>query len=224
MSTVFITGTDTGVGKTLVSCGLVRYWVKKNIKTTGFKPVASGASWLDGELKNEDALALHAVSNTALPYASINPYVFAEATAPHIAAGLAGASIDVAVIDQAYSDIAACSERVVIEGAGGWQVPLNPQVSFADWVAAHEWPVILVVNVKLGCINHARLSCLDILHCGNSLLGWVANVMSADVAYSQDMINSLQSYIDAPLFGILPPLNSPHAADISTFIDFSSLS
>ncbi|MDX1812053.1 MAG: dethiobiotin synthase [Gammaproteobacteria bacterium] len=223
MHTVFVTGTDTGVGKTLVSAALVTYWAKQGFKSIGFKPVAAGAEWKNAMLQNEDAEALMAASNVALDYAQVNPYVFELATAPHIAADKAGSAIDVSILDAAYKYIHPLCEKLVVEGAGGWQVPFNDTTSFADWVSQNQWPVILVVDIKLGCLNHARLTCLDILRSGNRLAGWIANVRSENVDYSDEMVQSLATFIDAPLLGNVPPLPTPNAESLLPYLDFSLL-
>ncbi len=208
MATVFVTGTDTGVGKTVVSCALLQYWQGCGMKVAGFKPVASGAEPVNGRLQNADALALQRFSNCDLPYALVNPYVFEPATAPHIAAREVGESIDTAVLDRTYSEIARRCDNVVIEGAGGWRVPLDDKLSFADWVAGHRWPVLLVVSIKLGCINHAILSWRDIQRAGVSLAGWIANMTEEHVPYARQMITSIETVVAEPCLGVIP--HEPH--------------
>lgn len=222
MQTVFITGTDTGVGKTVVASQLVNYWVAQGLKVSGYKPVASGAETIDKQLQNEDAQALLAASNTQLPYSLINPYCFEPATAPHIAAEQVSNVVDLAVLNQCYRDIKAQSEKVVIEGAGGWQVPLNSEATFADWVAQHQWPVILVVNIKLGCINHAILTSRDIVSYQCPFAGWVANLIDSDVPFQQEMITTLKRMIPAPMLGVMPTL-SPETQNSAVELDFQSL-
>lgn len=222
MKTIFITGTDTGVGKTLVSHALISCCVSQGFKTSGFKPVAAGAEWYDGELQNEDAQLLLSASNTDITYSQVNPCVLELATAPHIAADKMNSRVDAGELETAYRNLSTVSERIVVEGAGGWQVPLNSEISFADWVSEQKWPVLLVVNIKLGCINHARLSYLDIMRCGNLVAGWVANVQS-DVDYAEDMIASIADFISAPLLGWIPPLVFEDSHDISDYLDFAKL-
>lgn len=223
MKTIFVTGTDTGVGKTLVSKALVTYCVEQGFVTTGFKPVAAGAQWINDELRNEDAMELLAVSNSSASYALINPCVLETATAPHIAANLQHQVIDPRDLDRAYEEISRISQCVVVEGAGGWQVPLNGNVSFADWVAGQQWPVLLVVNIKLGCINHARLTILDIQRCGISLVGWVANIQSTEIEYAAQMIEAIDAFANAPLIGTIPPLGSVNISGVNSYLDFSRL-
>jgi dethiobiotin synthetase len=155
---IFITGTDTGVGKTHVAQGLLRAARRQGIRACGFKPVASGCRSTPAGLRNADALGLQAAAGTCEPYEVINPYAFKPAIAPHLAARAAGQRIDPRRLDAAQRRLAAAYEWVLIEGAGGWQVPLNAKLGFADWVELHRWPVLLVVGLRLGCINHALLS------------------------------------------------------------------
>lgn len=223
MNTIFVTGTDTGVGKTLVSQALVSYWVERDFKTSGFKPVAAGAEWCNGEMQNEDARLLLAASNTGIKYSQVNPCVLELATAPHIAAEKQHTQIDLEVLNSAYRTLTELSERIVVEGAGGWQVPLTASISFADWVAEYQWPVLLVVNIKLGCINHARLTYRDILRYGCPVAGWVANVQSTEIDYSAEMISAIKGFIDAPLIGCIPPLNSQATALAGQYLDFQLL-
>ena len=223
MNTVFVTGTDTGVGKTLVSKALIEYWVDQGYVTSGFKPVAAGAEYVDGQLQNEDAQILMSVANCEASYSQVNPIVLEAATAPHIAAEYENIDISIAKLNSAYESISTLSDYVVVEGAGGWQVPLNRQYSFADWVSEKKWPVLLVVDIKLGCINHARLSYFDILRCGNPIIGWVANVQSNDVEYFQDMISSIDNVIRAPLIGCVPPLDEQNIKNLTEYLHFDRL-
>jgi dethiobiotin synthetase len=203
-STLFVTGTDTGVGKTLVSCALLRQARMRGLSAAGFKPVASGCSRGADGLRNEDALALLAESSPGLAYAALNPFAFEPAIAPHIAAQQAGIELDPLLLTGAYVALAQQHQRVVVEGAGGWRVPLNPHLGFDDWVAARQWPVLLVVAMRLGCINHALLSAEAILR-RTRLAGWVANVLPPEQDRWQDNIESLKVRMPAPLYGIVPP-------------------
>ena len=223
MNRIFVTGTDTDVGKTLVSEALVQFWVSQGYKTAGFKPVAAGADWINGQLQNEDARILLAASNMNLIYAEVNPCVYQEATAPHIAANKNLTPIDIAELDEAYDRLNNQCEKIVIEGAGGWQVPLNDQFSFADWVGQKHWPVILVVNIKLGCINHARLTYRDICHYGNPVAGWVANLQCQDTPNADEMIETIESFLKAPLLGKLPCLMGHTNANALQYLNFNKL-
>lgn len=176
MATLFVTGTDTGVGKTYVSSLLLAAARARGIDACGYKPVASGCDRdADGALRNEDALALLAASGVDEPYEAINPCAYEPPLAPHIAAEQAGRPIDPTVLDRGAAALQARHRLLLVEGAGGWQVPLTDRLSFADWVSAHRWPVLLVVGMRLGCINHALLTVDSIRQRGVPLLGWVAN-------------------------------------------------
>lgn len=179
----FITGTDTGVGKTHVACKLIRDYVAQGYKVIGMKPVAAGGVFVDGEWVNDDVLKLEAASNVKAPRELINPYSFKEAVAPHIAAEIAGVEIKLALIEQAFEQLKKLADIVIVEGAGGFLVPLNNQQSMADLPAALGTPVILVVGMKLGCINHSLLTVEAIKTRGLTLHGWVANQVEPDMAF-----------------------------------------
>ncbi|MGQ0619823.1 MAG: dethiobiotin synthase [Panacagrimonas sp.] len=199
--TLFITGTDTGVGKTHIACGLLRAARVEGIDACGFKPVASGCRLnRDGHLRNADALALQAAARTEEPYARINPYAFKPAIAPHLAARAAGARIDLWRLDRVHRALAGRHDLLIVEGAGGWQVPLTASLTMADWVARHQWPVVLVVGMRLGCINHALLSAESIAQrC--PLIGWIANVLPPRQPALRENIEALRRRIPAPLLG-----------------------
>jgi dethiobiotin synthetase len=207
----FITGTDTEVGKTFISVGLVSLLQQQGYKTVGMKPIASGCEWLDGQWKNEDALALIKQSQTDLSYSLINPYAFEPAIAPHIAAEREGVTLSIANIKSNYELIAEQADAVIVEGAGGWYVPLNAESTMADLAAELQLPVILVVAIKLGCINHALLTVAAIEQQGLKLAGWVANHV-AEQSESTEMIETLTSRIDAPCLGVVPHLNNNESA------------
>lgn len=207
----FITGTDTEVGKTFISVGLVSLLQQQGYKTVGMKPIASGCEWLDGQWKNEDALALIKQSQTDLDYSLINPYAFEPAIAPHIAAEREGVTLSLAKIKHSYEFIAEQAEAVIVEGAGGWYVPLNAESTMADLAVELQLPVILVVAIKLGCINHALLTVAAIEQQGLKLAGWVANHV-AEQSESTEMIETLTSRIDAPCLGVVPHLNNHQSA------------
>ncbi len=218
---LFVTGTDTGVGKTLVSKMLIEYFVSQGERVAPMKPVASGAEIQDGILKNDDAVILINAANTNLDYATINPYVFEDPIAPHIAAAKNNVQISLDHLNQAQKKISASTDRVIVEGAGGWQVPLTQDLSLADWVSQNQWPVILVVGLRLGCINHARLTYLDIIAKQNPIAGWVVNTIDADVMVPKEIVTDLTQYIDAPLLGVVPWLE--RETDAAQYLDFSLL-
>ncbi len=203
MNTLFVTGTDTGVGKTRVATALLRRARLRGLHACGFKPVASGCEATAEGLRNDDALALLAESAPGLSYADINPVALAPAIAPHLAAAQAGIVIDPLRLAQAHARLAAAHERVVVEGAGGWRVPLNADTGFDDWVAAQRWPVVLVVGLRLGCINHALLSAESIRR-RTTLAGWVANVLPPEQPHWRDNVATLRDRLGVPLWGIVP--------------------
>lgn len=196
-SGVFITGTDTGIGKTHVACDLLRALRASGRSVQGMKPVASGCERVDGHWRNDDALALMAVSQPGADYALVNPYALPLPTAPQIAALDAGILIELPVLQAAYRQLAASSGFVLIEGVGGWLAPLADSIDQADLVQALDVPVILVIGLRLGCINHGRLSEQAILATGCRLLGWIGNGIDpdfdADGRYFQSLLSSLQS-------------------------------
>lgn len=201
MSTLFVAGTDTGVGKTHVACQLLRMAAKRGLRCAGYKPVAAGAEVTADGLRNEDALALQTAASVQLSYEWINPYCFEPAIAPHLAAAEAGTDIDIARLNQAHDRMTAQADYLLVEGAGGWRVPLNQTEDFADWVAARGWPVLLVVGMRLGCLNHALLSAESILR-RNRLIGWVANCLPPTQSRLEQNIDTLRQRMPAPLMGI----------------------
>lgn len=203
-ATLFVAGTDTGVGKTLISSALLRQARVRGRSAAGYKPVASGCARSEQGLRNDDALALLRESNPGLAYAAVNPVALEPPIAPHIAAQQIGLTIDPLTLTGAYVALAQQHERVVVEGAGGWCVPLNAQLGFDDWVAARQWPVLLVVGMRLGCINHALLSA-DAIARRTRLAGWVANVLPPDQPHWQENIDTLCERLRAPLCGVVPP-------------------
>lgn len=200
----FITGTDTGVGKTLVSAALLHAFAAQGLRVVGMKPVAAGCEWRDGEPYWEDVAQLQAASNVDVPLALRNPYRFDPPIAPHIAASLAGTRIELAVIHRGYTDLQNHADSIIVEGAGGFYVPLNESDTMADLAQQLALPVILVVGMRLGCINHALLTVQAILNQGLVLAGWVANQLDPDMLVREENLATLQHHIAAPLLGILP--------------------
>jgi len=198
----FITGTDTDVGKTYIAAGLVRHFVQAGVKTIGMKPIAAGYTNQADILVNEDVKQLTAASNVTAPLHIITPYAFELAIAPHIAAQKSGATIEIDVIWQAYQQLSQMAEIVIVEGAGGFCVPLNlnqPQYkSMADLAVKLNLPVILVVGMRLGCINHALLTVQAIQAYGLYLAGWVANQVNGEMVAYQENFSTLKKLIPAP--------------------------
>ena len=197
----FITGTDTGVGKTHIACKLIAEYVAQGYKVVGMKPVAAGCELVDGEWVNEDVLKLEAASNVQVPRELINPYSFKEAIAPHIAAENAGVEIKIEKIVQAYHQLTSMADVIIVEGAGGFLVPLNEKENLADLATALAIPIILVVGIKLGCINHSLLSAEAIKARQLTLHGWVANHIDPEMPFQQENIQTITKQLRlAPMF------------------------
>ena len=197
----FITGTDTGVGKTHVACKLIADYVAQGYNVVGMKPVAAGCELVDGEWVNEDVVKLQAASNVQAPRELINPYSFKEAIAPHIAAKNAGVQIKIEKIMQAYQQLTSMADVVIVEGAGGFLVPLNQSENMADLAATLTIPIILVVGMKLGCINHSLLTVEAIKSRNLNLHGWVANHMDPEMPLLQENIQTISEQLRlAPIF------------------------
>ncbi len=204
---LFVTGTDTGVGKTLVATALVRGLARTGARVVGMKPVAAGGllATPDG-LVNEDVIALRAAGNVDARLADVNPYVFEAPIAPHIGAAWAGVEISLDRIREAHAALAATADAVVVEGAGGFLVPLSDMLNFADVAVALGLPVVLVVGMRLGCLNHALLTREAILGRGLRLAGWVANRIDPDMAAFDDNLATLTTRMQAPRLAVVPHL------------------
>lgn len=198
--TFFVTGTDTDAGKTFCSAALLQAWAAEGYSAAGFKPVASGA--VNGQ--NADVLSLQAASLPPRTYAEHNGYTFAEATAPHLAAADEGRLISSEVLDRGLRQLQASAQRVLVEGAGGWLTPLDSRQTLADWAASHGLPVILVVGMKLGCLNHALLTAAAVRQADLPLAGWIANCLSDKPHRLDDYLAELAQRLDAPLLGVMP--------------------
>jgi len=205
--TLFITGTDTEVGKTWISCRLLLAARRLGVRAAGYKPVASGAKWIDGALVNDDAARLAQASNPMLTPAEVNPYVFAPPIAPHLAAADAGVRIERAVLDAGHDRLARAVDLVIVEGAGGWHVPLGNDDSYSRWVTQRGWPVLLVVGMRLGCINHALLSAeaLNAAGCG---FGWIANALPPRQPRLDENLVTLESRMPLRGFGSSEPADA----------------
>lgn len=214
--TLFITGTDTGAGKTRAACALLLRARADGLRACGYKPVASGCVRdAQGAWRNDDALALIAASaDSGAAYAQVNPYAFEPPVAPHLAARAAGVRVQLSMLDAAHAALARDHELVVAEGAGGWLVPLNEDLSFASWVERHNWPVILVVGMKLGCLNHALLSVESITR-RTRLAGWIANVLPPRMDLLDENLAELRERIAAPLLGVIAEHATPEQAALT---------
>jgi dethiobiotin synthetase len=201
----FVTGTDTGVGKTRVAAALIAALCTRGERVAPMKPVASGCVPTKAGLRSEDALdLLAACARYDYDYTNVNPYAFAPPVAPHLAALQARVDIRLDEILQRYARLRELASCVVVEGVGGWCVPLSATSTTVDLARALALPVILVVGVRLGCINHALLTQESIRHAGLPLAGWVANRIDADIERFDDLIDALRQRISAPLIGVMP--------------------
>ena len=201
---VFVVGTDTGVGKTLVACALLHRLRRDGARVVGMKPVAAGASEGADGLQSDDARALRAAGNVDAPPHLTSPYVLADPISPHLAARRAGVTIDIAVAAERLRQLARLADAVVVEGAGGFCVPLGERHTGADLAAALGLPLVLVVGLRLGCLNHALLTAEAIAARGLVLAGWVANSIDPAMAAREDNIETLRTHLRAPLLGTLP--------------------
>lgn len=218
---LFVTGTDTGVGKTQVACGLLRAFVRRGQRAVGMKPVAAGAEPSAAGLLNDDVVALRAAGNVEAPLAEVNPYCFAPPIAPHIAAAEAGVTVSPQRIADAYAALVARADVVVVEGAGGFLVPLNAEEDLGHLAQRLGLPVVLVVGMRLGCINHALLSAAAVRARGLELAGWVANHIDPAMARADDNVSALRQRLEAPLLARVP--HGASADDIAGMIDAEGL-
>lgn len=204
MKRFFITATDTDAGKTFVAQLLTKSLVNKGYRVAVYKPISAGCNWLNGELVNEDAALLLEQANCNQVLSQINPIAFEEPIAPHIAAQLRNKAISLEAISRGFDDLAQLTPDIIItEGAGGWRLPLGQGLYLSDFAKNSTQKVILVVNMKLGCLNHAMLTYESIINDGLDCLGWIANCQS-DMPYLQENISELTSLIQSPLLAVLP--------------------
>jgi len=216
----FVTGTDTGIGKTFVSCLLLHIFVAQQKTVVGMKPIAAGSEngkWQDVEL-------LRAASNIEIPVETMNPYAFVAPIAPHIAAEQESVVIEMPHIRSAYNALAEKADVVVVEGVGGFMVPINDNETTADLARLLNLPVILIVGMRLGCINHALLTVQAIKHAGLFLAGWVANCVEPRMCMLEENVAALQHRIHAPLLGIVPFAETSDTKQLSRYIDVEKLS
>jgi dethiobiotin synthetase len=196
----FVTGTDTGIGKTTVSCALLHAFAAQNKKVVGMKPIAAGSEngkWLDVE-------HLLAASNISITRQQINPYAFDPPISPHLAAQQADMEIDLTVIHHAYMELSSKADIVIVEGAGGFLVPINQQQTGADLAKLLNLPVILVVGMRLGCLSHTLLTAQAIRAAGLTLAGWVANCIDPQMLFLAENIATLEQWLGRPLIGVVP--------------------
>lgn len=214
----FITATDTDAGKTVAACALLQACVKEGYRAIGYKPVASGAYPTDGGLRNDDGVRLWQNASPRLRYEEVNPLLFKEATSPHLAAELEEREIELGQLSLGLSRLASRYDAVVVEGAGGWFTPLNSRECLSDWVIQEGLGVILVVNMRLGCINHALLTQQAVLGAGLPLAGWIANRTAPNPHQEAAYLETLKQRLNAPMVGDIPYLAEPYQANLARFI------
>jgi len=195
---VFITGTDTGVGKTWFTLALMEAFKEQGCKTNGMKPVASGGSYFNDKLMNDDARLIMESCSEPVNYELINPYVFEQPVSPNFAARQTGVSVEFEQLVTSYNQLASACDIVVVEGIGGWRVPLSDKIGTADLVRELELPVILVVGLQLGCINHAILTAEAIKADGVNLCGWVSNQLETGYLHRCDTVDLLNKELSCP--------------------------
>ncbi len=221
MSTFFIAGTDTGVGKTHSTCALLYALRDMGLNACGMKPVASGCTPTAEGLRNDDALALQSASSAPMPYEWINPIALREPLSPHLAAARDGVEIRLASLREAFLRLSDIHDAVLVEGVGGWMVPLSRGLMASDIARQWQLPVILVVGMRLGCLNHALLSARVIATDGCRLVGWIGNLIDPEMAAVDDNLATLRQLLPAPCLGVLPYGVPPQAA--ATRLDLSAI-
>ncbi|WP_332826434.1 dethiobiotin synthase [Ramlibacter sp.] len=223
----FVTGTDTEIGKTRVSAALLHWFAQSDLRSAGFKPVSAGTDVIDGLRVNGDVRALREAGSLALTDAEVGPLQFEAACAPHIAAALEGRAIDRATILSAVRALAARADMLVVEGVGGFCVPLGADWDTADLAVELGLPVVLVVGLRLGCISHALLTAEAIRARGLRLAGWVGNRVVRDMPWADENVATLREWLwqrhDAPCLGVVPWLANPHPAAVAAHLDAATV-
>lgn len=219
----FVTGTDTEIGKTLISGALLHALGQAGVRAAGMKPVAAGAEEREGVLRNEDVDFLYEAAPLKLPRELTTPYLFRTPAAPHIAAALECQPIEPRRIVVAYEQVRAQAEAVVVEGVGGWRVPLTNSYDTSDLARQLGLPVILVVGLRLGCINHALLTAEAIAARGLRLAGWVANTVDPAMGHADGNVEAIAARLNAPLLGRVPRLDQPSAAAAAAHLDLGKV-
>lgn len=219
----FITGTDTEIGKTLTTCTMLHALGQLGVRAAGMKPVAAGCEQRDGVWINEDVDSIMDASNVPLPLELVCPYLMREPAAPHIVAAMENVTIDPARIRSSFEQVCEASDAVVVEGVGGFRVPLTDSYDTADLARDLALPVVLVVGLRLGCINHALLTAEAIAARGLQLAGWVANVVDLEMRHGMANIEALTARLPAPLLGCIPRLPAALPSAAAVHLDFSTL-
>lgn len=218
MNRIFVTGTDTGAGKSIASAALLHALRARGLRAVGMKPVASGCIPTPDGWRNDDALSLQDASDPVPAYDDVNPFALPEPLAPELAAADAGVEIGFEPILAAYARLAAQADAVVVEGVGGWAAPLTATLDQVDLVRALDLPVVLVVGLRLGCINHARLTVRAIEADGARLVGWIASDVDPDMARADDNFRLLHARLPVPCWGRLPHRSPPDPAALATHL------
>ncbi len=218
-----MTGTDTGVGKTLIAAALVHALARGGRRAVGMKPVAAGTEWRDGAPRNEDVETLIAAANVAAPREAVCPVLFPQAVAPHIAAESAGIRIARQPIQEAFAALRERADTVVVEGVGGFRVPLAPDFDTADLARFLGLPVVLVVGLRLGCLNHALLSAEAIATRGLRLQAWVANQIDPAMAEVDRNLETLRRLLPAPCMGVVPHMAQADFRKVADLLDLGAL-
>lgn len=222
--TYFVAGTDTGVGKTQITAALLAAANKKDLRTIGLKPLAAGCELSEGVLKNDDAVLLQSLSSVSLPYQQVNPVALAEPVAPHIAAAESGSRLSVQRLEgYCRGALMAPHDISFIEGAGGWRVPLNEQENLSGLPKAMNVPVILVVGLRLGCLNHAILTAESICRDGLRIAGWVANSMEKGMPREDENIGTLRYRLPFPFLGHVPHLDDVSPEAVAAYLSLDAL-
>lgn len=219
----FVTGTDTEIGKTLISSALIHAQAAAGVRVAGMKPIAAGAQWLDGAWHNEDVDALAAEVSCPLPTELTTPYLLQTPAAPHLAAAFEGVTIDSQKILASYREVRAQAQAVVVEGVGGFRVPLTETFDTADLAQQLALPVVLVVGLRLGCISMALLTAEAIASRGLHLAGWVANTADPGMTLLEGNVQALRERLSAPLLGVVPRLSQANAAAAAAHLNFDLL-
>ncbi|EGR2794372.1 dethiobiotin synthase [Vibrio navarrensis] len=219
----FVAGTDTDVGKTVASKAILHALAAREVKTIGYKPVAAGSEKTAEGWRNSDALHLQAAATVDVAYEDVNPYALELPASPHIAAKHEQVTIDYALLSDKLAQHKQNADVVLVEGAGGWRVPISDEESLSTWVQQEQLPVILVVGIKLGCLSHALLTAEVIKSDGLNLIGWVANRVNPGTEHYADIIEMLETRLAVPKLGEIPYIPKAKRKDLGKYIDVTAL-
>ncbi|CED57460.1 dethiobiotin synthetase [Aliivibrio wodanis] len=219
----FVAGTDTDVGKTVSSKAILDALNMKGLNTAAYKPVAAGSEDKGEGVQNSDAIHLRSVANVELSYEEVNPYALLLPASPHIAAKAENVVIDYSVLSQGLAALKAKSDVVLVEGAGGWRVPVSKNDCLSTWVKQEKLPVVLVVGIKLGCLSHAMLTAEAIQHDGLEIIGWVANRVNPGTENYAEIIAMLEDKMPAPKLGEIPYMPSVKRKNMGKYINLDVL-